>query len=151
MNIITDRAAYIKIRKRIENIDGKSTRQWGKMDVNQMLSHCIDALRMIIGELPTEIKAPKLIQFLLRTFVLRGKQFPKNSPTAPELNREKIEGFKSANTEEAKQTLLAYIDMLKNASEEQFGTHPAFGKMNKIEYGTLVYKHLDHHLTQITQ
>ncbi|RYF79037.1 MAG: DUF1569 domain-containing protein [Chitinophagaceae bacterium] len=148
MNIITEPATMENIKTRIQKLDENSVRQWGKMNVDQMLSHCIDGLRMIIGELKTDKKAPKLIQFLLKTFVINGKQFPKNSPTAAELNRHKTPGFQSKNIAEAKQTLLTYIDKLKNASDDQFGEHPAFGKMSKTEYGVLVYKHLDHHLRQ---
>ena len=147
MNVITNTSAYESIRKRILALNENSTRQWGRMTVHQMLLHCIDALKMTIGELQVADKSNFLTRTIVKKFALGKSKFPKSTPTAPELVKTEVE-TNAADIEKDKQILLAYIDKIKNASEKDFEVHPIFGKMNKIEYGTLIYKHLDHHLRQ---
>jgi hypothetical protein len=147
MNVITSNSAYESIKNRIQNLKENNPRQWGRMNINEMLLHCIEALRAIIGE----VTIPDQSNFLMRTigkkFVLSDLKFPRNTPTSPKLVTT-ANTFTSEEFEQNKQTLLTYIDKLKNASESQVTVHPAFGKMTKLQYGKMVYKHLDHHLRQ---
>ncbi len=147
MNIVTNPATTLNLTTRINNLHINSERKWGSMNVNEMLLHCIDGLRMIFGELQVKDMSNWLMRTFGKPFVLSGINFPKNSPTAPELVKS-AGNFTAAELEANKQTLLAYIDKLKNASDSELKPHAMFGKFSKQQYGKFVYKHLDHHLRQ---
>ncbi|MGZ5281895.1 MAG: DUF1569 domain-containing protein [Bacteroidia bacterium] len=138
---------YDEIKLRIQNLNANHQRKWGKMNVHQMLLHCIDAVRMTLGELQVAKKSNIFMRTLVKRFVLSDIKFPQSTPTAPELIKTGT-AVTSTDIEKDKQTLLAYIDKLKNASESELKPHPAFGKMTKVQHGKLIYKHLDHHLRQ---
>ncbi|HEX6559122.1 MAG TPA: DUF1569 domain-containing protein, partial [Longimicrobiales bacterium] len=45
-------------------------------------------------------------------------------------------------------------ELLREAAERgpngQWAAHPAFGKLSGKDYGCLIYKHFNHHLTQFS-
>jgi hypothetical protein len=135
-----------EILQRIEKLTPETKALWGKMNVAQMLAHCVAAAQLPTGEIPTK-KSP--IQFLGRffkkSFITEGKPFNKNSPTAPEL-RMVVE--KDFNKEKA--NLIAAINKLhaEGGKAVTSDRHPFFGKMTKEEWGIINYKHPDHHLSQ---
>jgi hypothetical protein len=138
-----DRAA---IEKRIRALPVGAAPAWGKFTCGQMLAHCTDALRMAIGDLPIGSRgAPKILKNpLVRHAVIHWLPFPKGAPTAPELLARAAEPHQ--------QEIDALIALVERAvANEQHGVwqeHPAFGVLSTKTWGTLMYKHIDHHLRQ---
>jgi len=134
------------ITDRIEKISPQSERQWGQMDVAQMLAHCGNALEMAAGTInPKRIFIGRLIGPLLKSKYYDEKPFDKNSPTSDET---KVTGQRDFNSEKTRLLLL-----VKKFSEggEKIATkhpHPFFGPLKPSEWGIGMYKHLDHHLRQ---
>ena len=145
MPIIQDESARAAIFARMELLSAESTPAWGRMNVSQMLAHLTDALRMTFGELAVKDKYIPLIRsFPFKQLVLYVFPFPKSSPTAPELLARVPDSFE-AEREQCK----AYIARFAGAQGTlRFAPHPLFGPLSDRHMGTLVYKHIDHHLRQ---
>src|SRR5688572_14608794 len=104
MNIIISPAAFESIKSRIQSLNESSPRQWGRMNVNEMLLHCIEALRAILGEVSVVDQSNFLMRTIGKRFVLSGTKFPKNSPTAKELIKTS-DNFTTNELEQNRQTL----------------------------------------------
>ncbi len=132
---------------RIKQLSPGNPALWGKMNVNQMLTHCVQGLKMPTGEIkPRRVPFPiNIIGRLLKNKVLGAGDFRKNSPTAPELKISDTKDF-----EKEKMRLIAAVNELYAMGEGGIKqeAHPFFGKMTQKEWGILNYKHLDHHLRQ---
>ncbi len=137
------------IINRINKLIGIEEALWGKMNVNQMLCHVTDQLRISLGDLgePSE-KANFLGRTLIKFLVLNVISIPKNVPTSPKVDQMK-DGTPPTDFESDRQTLLSYIERF-SASPEDFAWTPhfKFGKLSKKEWAILAHKHLDHHLKQ---
>lgn len=136
---------------RIENLKETNIRLWGKMEVNQMLCHCADGVRMALGILPVKDKSNIITRTLLRWYVFRMKEFPKSTPTVDEMNQEKELSTKPVSFELDKKELLQLIQKFQDADEETLApASPVFGKMSKEQWGWLNYMNIDHHLKQFS-
>jgi hypothetical protein len=147
MKSLFDKAAGNEILSRVEKIQPESTRQWGKMSVSQMMAHCSAQLQTAVGDSkPKRSLYGRLIGPLVRGLVSNEKPFFKNSPTDPSFV------VKENNRVFAKEkTMLS--GLIKRFIEGgnsgvTVHPHPFFGKLKAEEWGTLTYKHLDHHLRQ---
>ncbi len=136
------------ITNRINKLNPESQRQWGKMDVSQMLAHCCVTYEMVYE--PDKHPKPNfLMGLILKTFVKKvvagEKPFKKNNPTAPQFIMKTDKDFE---TEKAR--LIAYIEKTQQLGGNEFeGKESAsFGILTKTEWNNMFYKHLDHHLTQ---
>ena len=136
-----------EILGRIEQLPSTNTALWGKMNVSQMLSHCIEGLKMPTGEIrPSRVPFPvSIIGRLLKNKILAAGELRKNAPTAPELTIGDTKDF-----EKEKVNLMAAVNNLHSLGEAGIREeiHPFFGKMTQKEWGILNYQHLDHHLRQ---
>jgi Protein of unknown function (DUF1569) len=146
-NIFTEEVSNGVIQ-RINNLKPDSPRQWGKMDVGQMLAHCSVAYETIFE--PGKHPAPNfLMKFFLKTFVRKvvtgDKSLKKNSPTAPYFVMKSEKDFDAE-----KSRLTAYIQQTQQLGEDEFNgkENMSFGVMDKTEWSNMMYKHLDHHLQQ---
>lgn len=136
-----------KLIQRINRLEPDTKAKWGRMTVDQMLAHC-----NVTYELVYESKHPKpnfMMGFILRKFVKKivtgDTPYKRNLRTAP--------AFKiadSRNFEAEKDRLINYINKTQQSGEESFDNKVShsFGALNKNEWNTMFYKHLDHHLTQ---
>ncbi len=136
-----------EVISRINSLSPKTTPEWGKMNVAQMLAHCCVTYEMLY-----EDKHPKpnfFMKLMLKAFVKKAvvgpKPYPRNSRTAPAflINDER-------DFEKEKARLIGYIERTQQLGEEYFDGKEShsFGKLSKEEWNTMFYKHLDHHLTQ---
>jgi len=67
---------------RISNLQPAAQRQWGKMDVAQMMAHCSGALEMASGKLnPPRMLIGRIIGPLVRPIYTNEKPFSRNNPT----------------------------------------------------------------------
>jgi hypothetical protein len=145
MKTIFDKSTQDALIIRIRSISDRHTAQWGKMNVYQMLMHCIKWEEMALGK--TKYKQALLGKlfgkFALPNFIGDEKPLKKNVPTVPE--------FKIKQTSEDILSLqskwITLIEEYNNFTNDNF-THPFFGKMTKEQIGVMAYKHADHHLRQ---
>jgi hypothetical protein len=136
-----------QIISRVNQLSPDSPAIWGKMDVAQMLAHC-----NVTYEMMYEDKHPKpnaFMKFILRVLVKRKVvneiAYPKNSRTAPQFIVVDSKIF-----EVEKQRLINYIRKTQElglSHFEQMESH-SFGRLNSMEWNNMLFKHLNHHLTQ---
>lgn len=131
---------------RINALQPTSQRQWGKMNVAQMLKHCNDALGTATGDVIT--KTPffiKLIAPLIKKTVMEEKPYKQGLRTAKEFIVADEREF-----ENEKRKVLNRLDkFISNGEQKVDGLkHPAFGKLTAYEWGFSKWKHFDHHLKQ---
>lgn len=132
----------------INKLTPESQRQWGKMDVAKMLAHCNVAYETIFE--PDKHPKPNfffglILKTLVKRVVTSEKPPKKNSPTGPQFIISDERDF-----EREKARLIEYIERTQQLGETEFDgrKHANFGIMNKTEWNNMLYKHLDHHLTQ---
>lgn len=130
---------------RVYLLNENSTAQWGKMNVYQMIKHCILCEEMYLGK--TSYKRSFLGFFLGRIFLNQlmkdDKPKKRNSPTKQEFKISESTG----NLLEDKRKWVSLIEEYENYSNQTF-VHWFYGKMTKVQVGISVYKHIDHHLRQ---
>ena len=131
------------IISRINKLTPLSQRQWGKMDVAQMLAHCQMPLGVAIGK--HKLKGSffiKLIGPLFKKQLFNDKPFKLDLPTDKSFKIADLRDF-----ENEKQNLIAMInDFCETTMSGE--PHPFFGKLSKEQWSKGTWKHLDHHLRQ---
>lgn len=136
-----------QVIQRINSLSKDTQPQWGQMSVAQMLAHCC-----VTYELVYENKHPKpnfLMKLFLKNFVKKfivdEKPYKQSLRTAPAfiITEEK-------NFEFEKNRLIGFILQTQQLGEGYFDQKEShsFGRLNKIEWNNMFYKHLDHHLKQ---
>jgi len=148
MKNINNQFDYEELALRIKQLSSSNTRQWGKMDLQQMLVHCTAQLKMALGE----IRATPQGSFMMRTVLGKWTAFsdipwPKGANTPNEMNMER-NTFQLTDIENEKKELQAYLARVKLAP--QLMPHPFFGALSHKEWGCLIFKHIDHHLKQFS-
>jgi hypothetical protein len=131
---------------RIDKLSPDSTALWGKMNISQMMAHCVEPLKVSSGK----INEPRLfIGRILAPFLKKAyyndNPWPKNSPTAPSYIMNDARDF-----EKEKANLKAIITEFSEGGEEKCTRHPNpfYGKLTPEQQGLGQYKHIDHHLQQ---
>ena len=136
-----------EVISRINSLSPKTTPEWGKMNVAQMLAHCCVTYEMLYEDMHP--KPNFFMKLMLKAFVKKAvvgpKPYPRNSRTAPAFLITDERDF-----EKEKARLIGYIERTQQLGEEYFDGKEShsFGKLSKEEWNTMFYKHLDHHLTQ---
>lgn len=147
MKTIFDKVARLELINRIKHIDEKSTSQWGKMNVYQMLKHCTIWDEWIQGiNKPTykrELLGYLFGKMALRSMIKDDKPLDRNVPTSATFKVKE----KNGNIEAEKKKWVALIEGYENYSNPDF-IHDFFGKMTREQVGILAFKHTDHHLRQ---
>ena len=134
------------ILQRLQNLQSDSPRQWGKMNVDQMLAHLNVALETAMG-LRSQKRAfiGRIFGPLVKGKFLKPTPMDKNGPTAKEYI---ITESKDFDEEKAKAINLVET-FYKNGPEKcTKDPHPFFGKFTPEEWAILQWKHFDHHLKQ---
>ena len=146
MKNLFDTDTYSEITQRINSLSPESQRQWGKMNVAQMLAHCKEAFKVPLSDK----KMPRMFIGLLIGWAFKKKLYnedpwKKNLPTAPNFIIKDERDF-----EKEKQELTRMIDKFHTAGPRNVGKfpHPMFGSFTSEQWGMSMYKHLDHHLKQ---
>ena len=129
------------ITDRLNGLEGTEQRLWGKMTLGQMLRHCRLQLDMALKHVPAKDIFPSPMQWITKHTFGFMIPWPKNLVAAPEMKVTKDAEF-------AKERELLLERIAQMQLQNDFGSHPFFGKMNKEEWGKIAYKHLDHHLRQ---
>lgn len=135
------------ILNRVDHLTPTSRPLWGKMSVGQMLAHC-----NVTYELTYENIHPKpnfilrlLLKLFLKGIVTGDKPYKKNSPTGGAFMIKETKDF-----EFEKKRLIAFIQRTQQEGEAAFEgrDYVSFGILSAKEWNHMLYKHLDHHLSQ---
>ncbi len=147
MKCMFDAACVEEVEQRLSRLRPDQPRQWGKMNLAQMLAHCSAGIEMAAGEIrPPRALIGRIIGPAVKRVALREEEpMRRNSPTAKELL---IDGNRDFESE--RERLSQLIDRFAAAGPAGCTTHPHvfFGPLNPEEWAVLMYKHLDHHLRQ---
>ena len=139
-----DTAVKQEITERVNKLTLQSQRQWGKMDVAQMLAHVQVPMGVALGT--HTVKGNWLMKLILPLF---KKNLYDEKPWKPGLPTDKtfIMTGQSKDFENEKNQLLDKINRFTetNMISEQ---HPVFGKLTKEQWSKATWKHIDHHLKQ---
>ncbi len=146
-NIFTEEVAQEMVG-RINTLTPESERQWGKMNVGQMLVHC----NGVYGSILSDEDQPKpnfITKFMIKMFakeiVTGDKPYKQNNPTSPQFIIKDERDF-----EKEKALLIANIHEVQALGEDHFDNKEShsFGKLSVNQWNNMFYKHLDHHLSQ---
>jgi hypothetical protein len=138
--------AIDEVIARIDQRQPATQRQWGKMDVAQMMAHCSAALDMAAGRLnPPRILIGRLIGSFVKPIYTNEKPLSRNSPTDKKLIVSDQRDF-LREQEQLKLCLRQFHD----GGEAQCTRHPHpfFDALSPPDWSRGMYKHLDHHLKQ---
>lgn len=72
MKSLFSESNYREIRKRVETLEVNNTRQWGKMNIAQMMAHCSIGFEKATGNQPFEDKSNFIMKPLLKRIVLKA-------------------------------------------------------------------------------
>ena len=149
MKSLFNESDYQEIRRRLETLQADNSRQWGKMNVAQMMAHCSLGFEQATGKIPFKDKSNFIMRSLVKRIVLKAVKkgdLGKNQKTFPEYI---VAGEKDFRKE--KQRLLQNIDdFYQSGCKNSMGRHPYFGKLSKDDWGALQYIHTIHHLKQFS-
>jgi len=147
MNNLFNTADAAAILTRIEKLSPAAQRQWGRMNVSQMLAHCNASLETAMGlNFPPRVGfVARIFGVLLKKSFFGEKPFPRNSATDPDYI---IAGTPDFETQKSRIT-----GQVRRFSEGgpagcTTHTHAFFGKFTPAEYAIMQWKHFDHHLRQ---
>jgi Protein of unknown function (DUF1569) len=146
MKNLFENSSVMEIRKRIECLRPDSERQWGTMNVAQMMAHCAAWMEMAAGlKSPPRSLIGRVFGKMAKKSVLGEDPIRRNMPTDKSLIIVGERGFAAEQ-----QRLLEMIDHFSTGGPKRCTTHPHsfFGPMTPVEWAIMGYKHLDHHLRQ---
>ncbi len=138
---------YTSIINRIYNISVNSTRKWGTMSAPEMLKHCSLQLQMGLNQIPfTGYEGSFVLKTAIGQYIalyLAPWRFGVTSPTRMNV---KTNNIAVQEVEIEKKTLLDLLAQVQQVNT--LSSHPLLGKLNKKNWGRLIWKHLNHHLKQ---
>ena len=145
MKSVLDKFTRDGLIKRINSLNENSTALWGKMNIYQMLEHCIIWEEMVSGK--KKFKRTFLGRLFgkiaLKDMIGNENELRHSMPTLQEL---KVKEYSSDLASEKRK----WIDLIEenaHSPNPEF-VHPFCGKMTVEQTGYLAYKHIDHHLRQ---
>jgi len=146
MKNLFEQDTMAEIIGRIDSLQAARERQWGKMDVAQMMAHCSAALDMACGRLnPPRILIGRILGPLVKPMYTNEKPFSKNNPTDKKLVVSDPRDF-AREQGRLKNCVREFHDGGEAKCTRH--PHPFFGKLNPADWSRGMYKHLDHHLRQ---
>ncbi|MCL6457831.1 MAG: DUF1569 domain-containing protein [Gorillibacterium sp.] len=135
-----------EILTRIDNLSSNSQRQWGQMNVAQMLAHCSGFQDIATGNsLLRRSWLGIVIGPLVKPVFYNDKPLPRDMSTIPTILVADEREFEQEREILRRKT----IAFQENGQEHCTNLpHPFFGKLTAEQWGKGIYKHLDHHLKQ---
>jgi hypothetical protein len=146
MKSLFDKNAVDELSGRINKLSAASEREWGKMDVAQMLAHCAITMEVATGQRhPARMFIGRVLGPIFKSDYMGPKPLRKGSPTDKSFI---VQDARDFNTE--KERLLKLIKQFAAGGEAACTRHPHafFGRLTPAEWAISSYKHLDHHLQQ---
>ena len=146
MKTLFQKETAAEVISRLDQLQPGSARQWGKMDVAQMLAHCSATLDMASGRInPPRIFIGRVIGPLVKPIFTNDKPFSRSSPTDKALV---VADQRDFNRE--RDQLKQKVRQFQEGGDERCTKHPHpfFGDLTPEVWSRGMYKHLDHHLRQ---
>ncbi len=146
MKNLFERETVDEVIARIDKLQPASERQWGKMDVAQMMAHCSATMDMASGRLNLpRIFIGRILGPLVKPIYTNEKPFGKNGPTDKKLVIADQRDFLREQEQ-----LKAKVRQFHEGGEAKCTRHPHpfFGELTPQAWSRGSYKHLDHHLRQ---
>lgn len=134
------------IIKRISTLTPASQAAWGTMNVGQMLAHCNEIHKVVLGKELADKRPNFLLRFIIKKIVLSPKPYKQGLPTGRSFVMTNAQDF-----HKEKQEMFQYLgDIAIKGPGHSWPPHPAAGKLTGNEWGYALWKHLDHHLRQFS-
>jgi len=134
--------------ERLSNLSITDTPKWGKMSAHQVIVHMTDPLRCALGDRPVPLNPSIFAKWPINKLFSQYLPWPKSAPTAPEF----IQGIGGSQLNEFEQDKQELILCVHRFSQHQhsnpFPIQPTFGNLNNNEWARLMWRHINHHLTQ---
>ena len=131
---------------RIGRATPDSSRQWGTMNVHQMIEHIGDAAAAAPGQRAfsaTPRTGPRgLLRFIALCLLPRT---PRGIKSGAEPARKAVDVAAFAPNQER---AIALLRQMAAPGQSFTATHPAFGVMTRSDWMRYAYLHTDHHLRQ---
>ena len=139
-----NRAALLE---RIRALTGEERPLWGKMNVEQMMSHLVQA-----GDLPLlggqQDRSNLFSRVVVKPLLLYVLPMPKGVKVQPDFDQQ-VNGRKPVEFAADREQVIRQINAVGTIDAGQkCKNHPFFGKMSVTEWSIIAYKHIDHHLRQ---
>ena len=135
--------------KILAQLPADAQRKWGKMDVQQMIEHMSEYVRIANGRTPMNVhtEADKLPR--MQGFLMSEKPFPENTPNVlmPDTPLPARQPTKEAAIAEL-QGELDHFFAQHEAQEGKKLNNPFFGELDFPMQVQLLHKHATHHLRQ---
>lgn len=135
--------------KMVRAADPNKTPLWGKMNLQQMVEHMSESIRIANGKLSFPLMTPEERVPAMVAFVRSEKEFKPNTKNA--LMGEEPEPLRQKDMEAALAEYETEIQAMKNHFEKNSGTvllNPFFGELDFNDWIQLLWKHEVHHLKQ---
>lgn len=146
MNNLYNQSDVLGILSRIEQLSSNSQRQWGKMNVEQMLSHLNAFLETALDlNSPKRILIGRFLGSFFKSRYISEKRFSINSPTHKNYIFTDIRDFEK---EKMKSIQLINLFFDGGTSKCTSKPHSFFGNLTPEEWAIAQWKHFDHHLRQ---
>ncbi|HRO42653.1 MAG TPA: DUF1569 domain-containing protein [Flavipsychrobacter sp.] len=133
----------------LQRVSPDAERQWGKMNVQQMVEHMTDAVAMAYGNPVHELVTPEDRLEKMQDFLKSEKDFKPNTPNSllPEEPRATQQPSLRAAINELQEEINNFFNAF-DTEKKKYVMNPFFGE---LDYGMsiqLLYKHAWHHLRQ---
>ena len=139
-----DPAVKQEIIERISSLTPQSPRQWGKMDVSQMLAHLQVPIGVALGT--HTVKGNPIMKLILPFF---KKMLWDERPWKQGLPTDKT-FITTGDTKDFESEKSKLLDLVIRFNETSMinEKHPIFGRLTKEQWSKASWKHIDHHLKQ---
>ena len=133
----------------LRSIKPDAERKWGKMNVQQMIEHMSDSVRIANGKDPHQLITPEENLERMQAFLMSDKPFKENTPNSllpdePATHRKEsvAEAIEELNSE------IEYLFKVFETDKQKTIMNPFFGALNFEMWVQLLHKHASHHLRQ---
>jgi hypothetical protein len=140
-----------EVLSRISNLELSFQPIWGQMNVNEMVCHIADQLRLALGIKVADPVGNFRKEKILKWLILWGMPTPKGKVQTVKELKQGAGGTKPTSFDCDVKLLINLIEDFDVSFKTNSRKHPAFGSLTKNQWGRLAYIHLDHHLKQFEQ
>lgn len=146
MKTLRDEKCRAELVGRLNRLTTDSKPVWGRMSVDQMLSHLVQAAELPFEE--SKVNHSNIFSRMAKPLLLYVLPMPKEIKTSAEMDQQQ-NGRKPAGFVEDRARVIEEIDRLGTLPiDHECFHHPFFGKMSAKEWAVIGHKHIDHHLRQ---
>ena len=149
MNADKLRFLQVTFIEKLKQLDAKSERQWGVMNVQQMIEHMSDSVRIANGKDPQVLLTPAEKLDAMKSFLMSDREFKPNTKNIqmPETALPVRLNDKEEAIAELQLELRDFVNHFTNNPDARV-MNPFFGNLNFEEWIQLLHKHAVHHLKQ---